>query len=66
MVPTLIAVAEATIVSRRWVRPRSIRRVWARSRGAELSPTASAVALATLHALDDALPAQLADRPPAE
>ena len=34
--------------------------------GPELSPTASAVALATLHALDDALPAELADRPPAE
>jgi CIC family chloride channel protein len=66
MVPTLIAVAEATIISRK-LGAHSIYSARLRSDpGAELSPTAGAVAIATLHALDDALPAALAEQPAPE
>jgi H+/Cl- antiporter ClcA len=66
MVPTLIAVAEATIVAR-WLGAPSIYSARLGSEQAvELRPTAGAVAIATVHALDDALPVELAERPPRE
>jgi CIC family chloride channel protein len=63
MVPTLIAVTEATVVARR-LGAHSIYSARLRSDPElEVSPTASAAALATLHALDDDLPHE-ATRPP--
>jgi H+/Cl- antiporter ClcA len=63
MVPTLIAVAEATIVARR-LGAHSIYSARLPSDPMHaVSPTAGAAAIVTLHALDDALPDALT-RPP--
>jgi chloride channel protein, CIC family len=64
MVPTLLAVSEATFVARRF----GAHSIYSARLGdghveADASPTASAAAVATLHALDDALPHE-ATRPP--
>jgi chloride channel protein, CIC family len=56
MVPTLLAVAEATFVARRLGAPSIYSARIAMTPDNEVSPTASAVAIATLHALDEALP----------
>jgi CIC family chloride channel protein len=64
MVPTLIAVTEATVVARR-LGAHSIYSARLRSDPAmEVSAPASSAAIATLHALDEALPPE-AMRPPA-
>ena len=63
MVPTLIAVAEATVVARRFG-AHSIYSARLRSDPAlEVNPTASAAAIATLHALDEALPSDITRAP---
>jgi H+/Cl- antiporter ClcA len=63
MVPMLLAVGEATIVARR-LGAQSIYSARVRDDlGLEVNPTATAAATATLHALDEALPAHLT-RPP--
>jgi CIC family chloride channel protein len=62
MVPTLIAVIEATVVARR-LGAQSIYSARLGRGDPELTGPASAVALATLHALDEALPSELMQRP---
>jgi H+/Cl- antiporter ClcA len=64
MVPTLIAVAEATIVAR-LLRAPSIysARLPTAPDLAAVSPAAGAVALATLHALDESLPSGITEAP---
>jgi CIC family chloride channel protein len=66
MVPTLIAVTEATVVARR-LGAHSIYSARLRSDPElEVSPTASAAAIATLHALDEDLPPEATLPPSAE
>jgi CIC family chloride channel protein len=64
MVPTLFAVAEATIVAR-LLRAQSIysARLPAPPELGAVSPAGGAVAIATLHALDEALPAAMTEPP---
>jgi H+/Cl- antiporter ClcA len=66
IVPTLIAVTEATVVARR-LGAHSIYSARLRSDPElEVSPTASAAAIATLHALDEDLPPEATGPLPAE
>jgi len=62
MVPTLLAVVEATVISRK-LGARSIYSARARGRALGSSPSANAASVATIHALDEALPPDLAQFP---
>jgi hypothetical protein len=63
MVPMLVAVVEATIVSRRLGAHSIYSARLAEDPSVEVNPAAGAAAIATLYALDDRLPADLT-RPP--
>jgi CIC family chloride channel protein len=63
MVPMLVAVVEATIVSRRLGAQSIYSARLKKDPGAPVNPAAGAAALATLHALDDALPPDLTRAP---
>ncbi len=63
MVPTLVAVVEATVLSRK-LGAHSIYSARMAPEGmADSSPTANAASVATIHALDEALPAEFAHPP---
>jgi CIC family chloride channel protein len=63
MVPTLVAVTEATVVARR-LGAQSIYSARLDDRGLDARSSASAAAVATLHALNDELPEDLMKPPP--
>jgi CIC family chloride channel protein len=64
MVPMLVAVVEATVVSRRLGAQSIYSARLAEDSAAVVNPAAGAAAVATLYALDDALPADLTAPPP--
>ncbi len=63
MVPTLLAVVEATVVSRRLGASSIYSARLASGEPMESSPTANAASIATIHALDESLPAEFTQRP---
>jgi H+/Cl- antiporter ClcA len=62
MVPTLIAVVEATVLSRRLGASSIYSARLASGDAMESSPTANAASIATIYALDEALPAEFTQR----
>jgi chloride channel protein, CIC family len=64
VVPTLIAVVEATVIARMFGANSIYSARLPSDPNTEVNPSASAAAIATLHALDEALPLEMTEPPP--